>query len=480
MDELTLEQRRELLKRLLRQREELGITECPLSAGQRALWFLHRLAPDSAMYNIVTGVRLSPPLDAARLQQALNRLICRHESLRTVFHEAGGVPIQRVLPTVTVRIATEDATGLTETELYSRAREFKDCPFDLAAGPLLRAILFDRGNEQVFLLAVHHIVFDAWSAWILLDDLKRLYEQIEEDAPPPPAKKTYRDFVAAQISYLNGPEGAESLAFWQAHLTPLPALSLATDYPRPPAQRFAGASQLLVLEEEITGKLRVLASSQATTLFTVIAAAYAAALHTWTGDGEFIVGMPVAGRGDGLFDDVIGCFVNVAPVRLLASGDMSFRKVMQVTKAQILTALDHARYPFSQIVERLQPRRDLSRSPIFQTTLNLFRPATGSSLHGLCASASESVEAPTFGSSRMQAYPLRQQEGAFDLSIDLAEMHDKIVGQFSYSTDLFRAETADRMANHYLSVLAAATDRPDVLLRDLPALTEPDRDQIVL
>jgi hypothetical protein len=479
MEEMTLEQRRELLKRLLREREEQGITEYPLSAGQRALWFLYRLAPASAMYNIATAVRLSPPVDPARLQHALNCLVRKHESLRTVFHEAGGVPIQRVLPNMEVRIHREDAAGLSEVEFYNRVRKFKELPFDLAEGPLLRAILFDREDEQVLVIAVHHIIFDAWSAWILLDDLKRSYEHAAGDAVRAP-RRTYRDFVAAEMHYLNGPEGAESLAFWQSHLATLPALSLPTDHPRPAVQRFTGASQPLVLEEEITGKLRALASSEATTLFTVLAAAYAAMLHGWTSDSEFIVGMPVAGRGDGLFDDVIGCFVNVAPVRLLVAGDMSFREAMKVTKAQVLAALNHARYPFSRIVERIQPQRDLSRSPIFQTTFNLFRPATGSTLRNLYASAAKGGATPTFGHSRMQAYPLRQQEGAFDLSIDLAELRDKIVGQFNYSTDLFRTETADRMANRYLSILAAATERPDLLLRDLPAYGESDREQITL
>jgi non-ribosomal peptide synthetase component F len=188
--------------------------------------------------------------------------------------------------------------------------------------------------------------------------------------------------------------------------------------------------------------------------------------------------MPVAGRGEGTYDSLIGCFVNMAPLRISFNPGMCFREAVKKNKRELLTVLEHSRYPFSRIVEQIQPERDSSRSPIFQTTFNVFRPPVSSPLRNLDLPAGDGGERPGFCDSEMVAYPLPQQEGLFDLSIQFAELRDTLLGQLSYSTDLFRSETAQRLLQQYMAILEYAVRNPDESLKELISATEPDREEI--
>jgi hypothetical protein len=482
IEELSLQQRRELLKKLLRTRAEQNEADFPLSVGQRALWFIHRLAPQSFAYNTVTALRFTPSLDIPRLQEAMDGLVKAHDLLRSAFPDVNGTPVQRVIAEARVMLETVDAACLSESELYSHAKAALERPFDLASGPPMRVVLFQREHDQLLVIVVHHIAVDGWSGWILLDELRVRYEcAVRGESAPPSPKRRYRDRVAMQAAYLNGPEGAKDLEFWRSYLSaPLPVLSIAADYERPAIPQLVGSYESVVICPDLTVRIRQLANTECTTVYTVLLTAYAALLQKYSSQQEFVIGMPVAGREDGLFDDVIGYFINVVPLRIAIDGAASFHEAVKNTRRQVLTTLAHAQYPFSSMVEQLRVERHPSRSPVFQTTFNLLRPhASFRAMYSPFAST-EITETPMFGNSRMTLYPLRQEGGSFELSLEFAELGDTITGQLNYATDLFRPATATHMAESFMHLLKAATKDPDRAVRELSAERNDDREDFDL
>jgi amino acid adenylation domain-containing protein/thioester reductase-like protein len=478
---LSAEEKRALLARLLREKASRAAAGGPVSHGQRALWFLHRLAPDSAAYNLHFCAHIRSPIDATTLRRAVEELIARHGSLRATFTEGSEGPVQVVDATGRVEFETFDVADWPKADLDRRLHAEAHRPFDLARGPLLRTALFTRSaDDHYLLLTTHHIVSDYWTLGVLTDEIRSIYPAVRtgHPVPLPPPDRTYADFVNWQRELLAGPEGDRQWDYWRERLAgELPALNLPTDRPRPPVLSDRGATHRFRLDAALTARLKNLAKSEGTTLFAILLAAYQAFLHRLTGQDDILVGSPVAGRSRPEFARLVGYLVNMLVIRADLSGRPTFRAFLAQVKQTVLDALAHQDFPFALLVERLQPARDLSRSPIFQAALTLKR-----------AAQPDAARARTNGHARvpldvgglvLEPVELEQRAVAFDWNWLVEEAGDELAAALQYKTDLFDAATIERWMGHFQTFLRGIADDPDQPVARLPLLAPADRAQLL-
>ncbi|HEV7516238.1 MAG TPA: condensation domain-containing protein, partial [Thermoanaerobaculia bacterium] len=356
-------------------------TEFPLSHGQRALWYLDRLAPDAGAYNLAAAARVAGDLDPAALVRALTALAARHPIFRTTFAAVDGEPRQRIGPGAEVDFATADLAGASDADFDERLHAEAFRPFDLENGPLLRLRLLSRGSERVLLFAIHHLVTDLWSLALVWRELAALYQGADPATLPPLPGLAYSDYVDWQHRRLAGGAGSAGeklLAYWREQLSgaELPDLALPTDRPRPPVQTQRGGSEPLRLGAASADRLRALARRGESTLFGVLLAGFQALLHRYTGQEDVAVGSPVSGRIRAALADLPGYLVNAVVLRGDfgdVGGDPSFALHLERTGRTAAAALAHQDYPFALLAEKLRPQRDPSRSPLFQAFFALQR-----------------------------------------------------------------------------------------------------------
>jgi amino acid adenylation domain-containing protein len=457
----------------------------PLSHGQKALWFLQRMAPDSAAYHITAAVRVRGALDSAALRRAFQALTDRHPALRTTFHGRAGEPVQHVHARREPDFEVEEAAGLAGPELSARlARELYRRPFDLEAGPLLRVALFRLGpDEHALALAVHHLVADFWSLAVLFDELGQLYaRETDGNAELPPAPElTYVDWGRWQNGRLAGSEEDRLWRYWQAALRgPRPDLDLPSDRPRPAVETDRGASISLVLGPEIAARVRGLSTASGTTQFMTLLAGFQAVLHRWSGQEDLMVGCPVAGRNAPGVAGVVGYFVNPVVVRGDLSGEPTFAAFLGRVRGAVLGALAHADYPFALLVERLQPSRDPSRSPLFQA-LFILQQAHRPDRRDLAPLAlGEAGAEAVLGPLALTSLDLAERPAQFDVTLSMAESGRGLTASLGYNADLFDRVTAARLLGHLRQLLAGAGLAPEARLGDLPLLTPQERTQLLI
>ncbi|HEX8720045.1 MAG TPA: condensation domain-containing protein, partial [Pyrinomonadaceae bacterium] len=444
----------------------------PLSYGQRALWFLHRLAPESAAYNVPVAARIPAELNVGALRRAFRLLVERHAALRTTFDDATGEPLQRVHERAEVSFEQRDASALSDAELNDALAAEAHRPFDLEQGPPLRVTLFTRTRgEHVLLLVAHHIVVDLWSMGVLVRELGLAYraESSGEGLRLPPLALQYTDYARWQAETLAGAEGERLEAFWRKSLEdPPPVLDLPTDLPRPQAQSFRGASESVKLDLPLSERLKALGRSHDATLYVTLLAAFEALLYRHTGQGSFVVGSPVAGRGRAEWAPLVGYFVNSVALRADVSGEQTFSELLGRTRETVLDALAHQDYPFPLLVERLQPHRDPSYSPVFQAMFVLeSTPRPEDQNLALLALGDPSARVEV-GGLPFEPFALKQQISQFDLTLRVAEGADGLAVQLEYSTDLFEPETAARLLSHFRQLLSAACSARSLPLSRLP------------
>ena len=453
----------------------------PLSYGQRALWFLYQSAPESTPYNVGFAVRVRSELDVPCLERAVQQVFDRHASLRTTYTMRNGAPLQRVHPSFEARIERADAAAWSEQELPERLADDVHRPFDLERGPLFRVKLFERASgEHALLLTVHHIALDFWSFIQILEELDLLYAALRAGRPAvlPPVELEYTDFARWQADLLAGEEGERLLAYWREQLRgELPALNLPTDHPRPPVQSQRGAALHFSLGPELTRDLKALVEAEATTLYTLLLAAFQVFLHRMSGQDDILVGSPTAGRSREAFEGVVGYFVNPVVLRGRLGGDPSFRAVLHQTRRTVLEAIEHQDFPFPLLVERLQLARDPSRSPIFQAVFVLQRPQRVEGSTALLLS--ESGARLTLGGVELEPLILPERVADFDLRLMVAESQDTARALLHYSTDLFDAATIERMAACFTTLLVGIVEAPEQRIGALPLVPEAERRRLL-
>lgn len=463
--------------------DEADAAAHPLSHGQKALWFLHQMAPESTAYNLVGAVSIRSELDVNALEVAFQQLIERHPALRTSFTTLDGEPLQQVHQHVKFVLQDEDASGLSESQLKDHVEEVASRPFDLQQAPLLRVNLLKRSpGEHVLVLAMHHIVADLWSLGVLIHELGELYRAARTQALPalPALTLRYSDYVRWQNEMLASAEGERLWNYWQQQLgAELPVLNLPGDRPRPAIQTYRGASHTFQLSGDLTNSLKSLSQRHGATLFMSLLTAFQALLARYTGQPEITVGSPTAGRNQAGLAGLIGYFVNPVVVRTDLSGSPSFDVLLPNVRRTMLDAFENQDFPFASLVERLQPARDPSRSPLFQAMFVLQKAHVRQESELAAFTLGRSGAQIELSGLRLESLALAQQVAQFDLTLVMAEVDDGLAAALQYNTDIFDATTMQRMAGHFVRLLEGITSAPQQPLKLLPLLT-PDETQQLL
>ncbi|ASS75463.1 hypothetical protein CIG75_11070 [Tumebacillus algifaecis] len=452
-----------------------------LSYGQRALWFMQRLAPESSAYNIARAVSIPGALDLAALKRSFEVLLSRHPQLRMNFVMQDGETVQKMQEYNVLYFVVEDATHLSEGELAERLSVYAHRPFDLARDSLLRVYLLKRSEqEHILLLSMHHIIVDFWSLAVLVKELRELYPLMQSGSSVEVGQPndSYGEHVARQAELLAGVRGEELLAYWKKQLGgTLPLLNLPTDRPRPPVQTYRGDSRSFRVTKDVTHQLKQLAQANGATLYMTLLAAFQVLLYRYSGQDDLLVGSPTAGRSSAKFADTVGYFVNPVVLRADFRDQPSFSEFLKQVRLTVLAALDHQDYPLPLLVEKLAPKRDLSYPPLFQAMFVLQKSHLDSD--GLTGLALQDSTVRLEGALPFAGYPLAGQMAQFDLTLTMTEHDGELLASFDYNSDLFDAATIERMSGHLTELLRGIGEAPERKVSQMPLLTPVEREQVL-
>ncbi|CPG88679.1 non-ribosomal peptide synthetase [Burkholderia pseudomallei] len=442
-----------------------------LSLAQQRLWFLTQLEGVSEAYHMSGAVRLDGPLNREVLQRALNRIVMRHEALRTCFVREEGEPIQVIQPHADLTVSYHDLREAEQSEQRAKdlSQAHASAPFDLSRDLPVRVLLLQLADEaHVVQVVMHHIASDGWSVGVLLQELSALYGSFiaEQGDPLAPLPLQYADYAAWQRRWLASGQLEKQGAFWQTNLSGAPTLlELPTDRPRPPKQSHSGASVEVKLGAALSERVKRLSQRHGVTPYMTLLSSWAAVLSRLSGQEEVVIGSPVAGRNRTEVEALIGFFVNTLALRLDLSSEPTVGELLKRTKAQVLSAQAHQDLPFDQVVERVKPPRSTAHPPLFQVMFDWHNtPARALTMPGLTVSVA-STETTT---------------SQYDLVLSMQERNGDIVGHLNYATALFDEQTARRYARYWRRLLEGMTaGSANVSVARLPLLDEAEREQVV-
>ncbi len=433
----------------------------PLSLAQQRLWFLDRLAPGNAAYNISAAVRLQGTLNVTALEQSVGEVIRRHEALRTTFATVNGEPAQLIADALPFKLAVVDLQELPELDQPAAVKQWSVAEaqhsFDLAAGSLLRVTLLQLGaTESIALLTLHHIVSDGWSIAVLVREVAALYAAFcGEQSSLPALRLQFADFAVWQRQPQQVAQLDHQLHYWKQQLADAAQVPpLPTDYPRS-TPTLRGAQRSFWLPQPLTHALKQLSQQAEATLFMTLLTTFQALLYCYTHQKDIWVGTPIANRDPVELEDLIGCFVNTLVLRISLEGNPGFRELLGRSRQMTLAAFAHPDVPFEKLVEELQPQRHLSYNPLFQVWFALHNtPVPCLELPGLSIT------------------PLAIESGMtrHDLSLHLWETPSGLQGVWEYKTDLFEPTTCDRLLQQFTAFLNKIVDQPDIPLSELATM----------
>ncbi|ASS74119.1 hypothetical protein CIG75_03350 [Tumebacillus algifaecis] len=445
--------------------EEIEYYEFPASFAQNRMWLINQMNESSGMYNMPMAVRFEGPLHIEALEKSLQEIVERHETLRTTFAMEDGELFQLIASQAKVKIPLLDLTSLSKAEQQAKVEALSsleaETPFDLEEGPLLRSTLLKLGEqEHVLLFAKHHIISDGMSMAVMIHELVMLYEAFIDGKPSPlpPLEIQYADFAAWQRDWFTGSVYEKHIDYWRGQLGgSIAPLQLPTDRARPAVASPEGGHVLLPLPDSLMEQVNALTKQfKGSTLFMTMLAAYKAFLYRYTGQDDLAVGTPIAGRKQPGIEHLIGFFVNTLVLRTDLSDDPTFRELLERVRRVTLDAYTYQEMPFEKLVEELQPDRSVS-NPFFQTMFVV-----------------QNVSTPdlTLRDLKISAVEVQRNTAKFDLMFTVDQKDGKPILFAEYSTDLFDYETVERMMGHYLNLLQAVVDNPDLPISQLSMLTE--------
>jgi len=464
-------------KQLLRPRE--GNEPVLLSFAQERLWFLDQINPGDVSSNISRGIRMVGALNRRVLEEAIAASIARHDSLRTTFArtevsaDTDGQPMQLIAATRQSELPLIDLSSVPSREREKKAKEIARTevqhPFDLTLGPLLRTTLLKLDEqEHVLLLTTHRIVIDESSTDLFFREVWECYSNLARGKKAERAQLPvqFADYAAWQRRSLTDGALKEHADYWKRKLTGAPAvIDLPTDRPRPPVQSWRGGSVSVVFGSRLTARLRALSKSEDATLFTTFLTAFQVLLARYSGRADIVVGSAVLNRDVEGTEDLIGPFSDLLPYRLNLSDRSTFRQLLFQAKGTAIEVQEHQALPFGKLIDKLEVERNLSHAPIFQVVLNFKSKSDGiQSVAGL----------------EVGEFEVDTGISQFDLGLNLFELHEEISARLEYNADLFSNETAMRMLGHLEVLLEGIVETPDRDVRELPLLTEPERQQLLV
>jgi amino acid adenylation domain-containing protein len=445
----------------------------PLSFAQQRLFFLAQMEEASRAYHVPWGLHLRGELDAAALRRALDRIVARHESLRTTFILLDGEPEQRIAAATESRfhLLERDLRGHRDAkaELDRFLFEEANAAFNLQEGPLIRGLLVrESENEHTLLITMHHIVSDGWSLGVFQNELSKLYGAFcrGEEAPLPELAVQYADYAMWERNWLEGEVFKQQGDYWKRALQGAPAfLELPTDHPRPAQQDYRGGIEELVLEPGLTAGLKELSWRQGTTLYMTLLTGWAALLARLSGQAEVVIGTSVANRGRAEIEDLIGFFANTLAMRVDLGGGISVKELLKRVKEVTLAGQQHRNLPFERVVEMVRPERSLAHNPLFQVSLAWQNTPEGSKMLG-----------------GVEAKPLERlpyQPAKFDLTLYMREANGTITGELEYATSLFEPSTVRRYREYYGRLLEGMVAHEWEMVDRLDLLSKSEREQVL-
>ncbi|SDP88863.1 AMP-binding enzyme, partial [Pseudomonas congelans] len=442
-------------------------TQAPsaLSYAQQRQWIIWQLEPHSAAYNIPLALRLHGTLNVEALRRSVEQLTERHETLRTTFEQQGDEALQVVQPASPFALGVEQLSAGECVEGW--VDRHVQQPFDLQQGPLLRVNLLRlSGQEHVLVLTQHHIVSDGWSMPIMVEELMQFYQaaSLGREIKLAPLPIQYADYALWQRNWLEMGEQERQLAYWTQQLgEQQPILELPTDRPRPALRSYRGARLNVELDAALLDSLKGLARQQGITLFMLLLASLQTLLHRYSGQADIRVGVPVANRTRSETQGLIGFFVNTQVLKAEFTTQTSVAELLQQVKHTAVQAQAHQDLPFEQLVEALQPQRDLSRSPLFQVAYN----------HQ--SEGHNQTQTRELAGLRLEYQVSDKHTAQFDLTLDTCERPDGLTAALTYATDLFDAATIERMASHWRNLLNGMCHDVNQRIADLPLLSAKER-----
>ncbi|MEH2127084.1 amino acid adenylation domain-containing protein [Nostoc sp.] len=478
-----IEQYKPEIIRILSQSSNQAATY-PLSHGQQALWSLYQLAPSNSAYNATYAAKLVTNLDIPALKQAAQALFERHPGLRTTFATIDGESVQTVHENQQVDFSIQETFDLGQDDVNKWLSERSDRPFNLEQGPILRFDLLINHiktdklatKEHIFLVTLHQIVGDFRSLEIMTDELRAFYKAMSttgyayakgEAAQLSAQNYQYQDYIKWSEQMLASSQGESLRTYWQQQLSgELPLLNLPTDRPRPQSQTFNGASRFFTVEEELRQKLAELANREGASLYILLLTALQILLLRYTDREDILIGSPMVNRSRSEFENIVGYFTNPVVLRGDLSGKPTFQELLRRSRSCVLDALDHQDYPFSLLVERLQPVCNPSFSPLYQVAL-------------VWHHSHQNIDIDIDGLILESIIP-ESKGAAFDLSLTILEEPGSLKGTWNYNTDLFDDSTIERMMGHFVTLLEAIVANPQQRIDQIPLLTQSEEQQLLI
>jgi len=444
----------------------------PISELQKALWFYHQVSPEDYAYNIPLAFKLHGRIKAETVRKAIDFIVTRHRGLRTTF-ESGDQVVQVIAERPNHEFQVIDAGHWTEAELTENLHRFGKEAFDLANGPLFKARYYERGDQPpALMIVVHHIIFDGTSSGNLVNEFHQVFTALAQDSQPnlPPIKADYADFVTWQQGFMSGEEGRQSLDYWRDRLAgELPILELPADRSR--SGDNVGEVLEVKIDPEVMASLKNWSLKKGVSLFTTLLTVTKILLYRYTHQADIIVGTPMAGRPERRFRSMLGYFINMVALRTQMDANRTFDKVVEDVQDAVLGALDHANYPFPNLVRELGIEPDALHPPIFQVCFIL-------------QSWSQSLNMAAFdekGDGPLRLEPLTEihETGGYDLTVEILEVDDYATAHFKYNGQLFDHDRIERLATHFQNLIQAMMATPESNIGALPLMSDAERDGLL-
>ncbi|MEM6362983.1 MAG: amino acid adenylation domain-containing protein [Planctomycetota bacterium] len=459
-------------------RADAGVNRQPTTVGQQAMTFMHMSAPYSPAYNVATAFRLLTPVSDNAITTAWKALVARHEMLRSTIAMHEGQLCREIHDQVELDIQFTDAASIDELALSTAVKTEYERPFDLAKGPLLRIRVFNVSTEhRVFLVALHHVIFDAWSLWILQDEFFKLLNG-SPASDLPSLTGSFSDFVEEQATVHETPQGREDLRYWHDQLAGSPPAA-PLPYDRTPSRRTTGPRRQgetfhFAFDRDDAEAIRNCAKNARVTPFVWTLAVFNVLLHRLSGRTDLVVGTTTSGRTRSDWTQTIGYFVNTLPIRTLIDGDPSFADYAATVKTGVLEALSHQSVPFATIMDRMPGRDAAAQTPLFNVMFGLHKPRFAE-VADVVGGGMDSV---TIGDLKVAAFALDQQEGQCDLTMELFDTADGFIGDLKYDAELFDVETVANLASQYQTLMRSILKSPDERVSRLSIASPGQLDQV--
>ncbi len=442
----------------------------PLSFSQQRLWFLNQFAPEGSSYNIPAILELEGELNPDALNYAVNKMIERHEVLRSSFHSVNGKPQVKIDDKFEYKIEILDLSNDDNKEEKTKEilNEIIRMPFDLSKLPLFNIKLIKtKPDTHICAIVMHHIISDGWSIGVIVNEISELYKSFitSEEPELEELKIQYVDYAAWQKNILTGETLEKEIEYWKNELNGASfVLEIPTDKPRPQVQTFNGSLVNFNLSEELSNKIEKISSQLNITPYMFLLGAFEILLSKYSRQSEFIIGTPIANRTKLETEKLIGFFVNTLAIRATVNKNMTVQELMKTVRAKMLSAYSHQSLPFEKLVEVIQPERDTSRSPLFQVAF-VFQNAPASA-----------IELPGL---KVKQYEIEGVTANYDVTLYMQKKTGVFAGTFEYNTDLFYKETIEKIIKEFSNLLEKLTGDTKEKIKNISLVAKDDLEKLI-